>query len=101
MTQTADHTFLSGPNAEYIAHLYAEYLANPSKVDESWQAFFSDLGSNEAELLSELAGASWTPSENDKAERGFAKTALMRARRLYLRLLQVRAVLWARVRRRM
>ena len=36
-------TFLSGVNAEYIAHLYGQYLKNPDRVDQSWQDFFNDL----------------------------------------------------------
>lgn len=57
-------TFLSGANAEYIAHLYSQYLNNPTKVDASWQEFFGGLADNEAALLRELQGASWTPEEN-------------------------------------
>ncbi|MCB1563203.1 MAG: 2-oxoglutarate dehydrogenase E1 component, partial [Alphaproteobacteria bacterium] len=64
-------TFLSGMNAEYIAHLYGEYLAAPAKVDESWQHFFSTLRDDERALLLELNGASWTPPENRKSSRGF------------------------------
>ena len=54
-------TFLSGVNAEYIAHLYGQYLKNPDRVDQSWQDFFNDLDDNELALLKELHGASWTP----------------------------------------
>ena len=64
-------TFLSGANAEYVAHLYSEYLTSPSKVDDSWRAFFDDLSDDEATLLAELSGASWTPPENSKASRRF------------------------------
>ncbi len=71
MTHIADNTVLSGPNAEYIAHLYAEFLSSPSKVDESWRVFFGGLDDEEVVLLQELSGASWTPAENDKSGRGF------------------------------
>ncbi|MFK7839749.1 MAG: 2-oxoglutarate dehydrogenase E1 component [Bdellovibrionales bacterium] len=64
-------TSLSGVSAEYIAHLYTEYLTNPSSVDQSWQDFFGDLDDNEIELLNEMSGASWTPKENRKSERAF------------------------------
>ncbi len=64
-------TFLSGTNAEYIAHLYSEYLNSPEKVDQSWKDFFVGLNDNEAGLLRELHGASWTPSENRKDKNGF------------------------------
>ncbi|MCB9975553.1 MAG: 2-oxoglutarate dehydrogenase E1 component, partial [Rhodospirillales bacterium] len=66
-----DLTFLTGMNAEYIAHLYGEFLNNPSRVDDSWQSFFKGLNDSEAELLRELSGASWTPKENIKQLRGF------------------------------
>ncbi|MGH1376286.1 MAG: 2-oxoglutarate dehydrogenase E1 component [Alphaproteobacteria bacterium] len=71
-----DQTFLSGVNAEYIAHLYAQYLKNPSNVDDSWQDFFSELKDNEAAFLKELSGASWTPSENAKDKRKFGSAAV-------------------------
>ncbi|MFN3828075.1 MAG: 2-oxoglutarate dehydrogenase E1 component [Micavibrio sp.] len=65
-------TFLSSANAEYIAHLYSQYLVSPSKVDESWRNFFSDLNDNEAGLLRELQGASWTPEENRRTRASFS-----------------------------
>ena len=73
MTQAKqqDMTFLTGMNAEYIAHLYGEFLNNPSRVDESWRSFFRGLNDTEAELLHELSGASWTPKENVKQLRAF------------------------------
>lgn len=60
-------TFLTGANADYIAHLYARYCVNPGAVDGSWQSFFSALNDNEIALLGELNGASWTPPQNRKA----------------------------------
>ena len=72
MTQEASNTsFLSGINAEYVAHLYAEYLSDPSSVDQSWQDFFNGLDDNETALLDEMTGASWTPDENRKTSRAF------------------------------
>lgn len=64
-------SFLSGANAEYIAHLYGEFLKNPGGVDESWRSFFNDLDDNELQLLKELHGASWTPDEHRKDKNGF------------------------------
>lgn len=66
------HTFLTGANSEYIAHLYSQYCANPHKVDESWRQFFDDLSDSEVSLLRELHGASWTPEENRKDKNGFS-----------------------------
>ncbi len=64
-------TFLSGINAEYVAHLYGEFLGNSGNVDQSWKEFFEALDDNELGLLQELNGASWTPEENRKASRKF------------------------------
>ncbi|NQZ13215.1 MAG: 2-oxoglutarate dehydrogenase E1 component [Alphaproteobacteria bacterium] len=65
-------SFLTGINSEYIAHLYAKYLASPSSVDGSWQRFFSDLNDDEVSVLREMHGASWTPDENRKEQNAFA-----------------------------
>ena len=72
MPQTKQNmTFLTGANAEYISHLYGEFLSNPAKVDESWKGFFEALNDNEVALLQELKGASWTPKENRRSARRF------------------------------
>lgn len=75
MVQTASladsNTFLDSANAEYIAHLYSEYLKSPLNVDASWKSFFDGLKDAERDLLNELAGASWTPKENRKSARAF------------------------------
>lgn len=67
-------SFLNGLNAEYVAHLFGEYLSDASKVDESWRKFFQGMESNELELLAELSGASWTPDKNKKSSRRFGVT---------------------------
>ena len=77
MTQSnSDQTFLSGVNAEYIAHLYAQYLKSPTGVDESWREFFGELNDTEAAFLQELSGASWTPDENARDKRSFGSAAI-------------------------
>jgi 2-oxoglutarate dehydrogenase E1 component len=58
-----DPTFLTGANATFVAELYTQYLRDPSSVDSSWSAFFNDLGDEAEDLLGELDGASWAPSE--------------------------------------
>src|SRR5262249_7894182 len=68
---SAQQNFLTGVSAEYIAHLYGRYLANPGNVDPSWFEFFKALNDNEVALLQDLSGASWTPAENRKAARRF------------------------------
>jgi 2-oxoglutarate dehydrogenase E1 component len=62
---------LTGINAEYIAHMYNQYLVNPESVTPGWRQFFEDMADDEAALLRELNGASWTPAQNRKAHRGF------------------------------
>ncbi len=64
-------TFLTAANAEYIAHLYGEFLSNPGQVDGSWKSFFEALNDNEVSLLKDLNGASWTPKENRKGGHRF------------------------------
>lgn len=71
MNANAQMTFLNSTNAEYIAHLYAQYLKSPTRIDGSWQAFFDALNDAEREILNDLTGASWTPADHDKATRGF------------------------------
>lgn len=71
MAQPDSLTFLDSTNAEYIAHLYSEFLKSPAQVDGSWQDFFSGLNDNERDVLGELSGASWTPGENKKSDRAF------------------------------
>jgi len=68
-------SFLTGANADYIAHLYGQYLMNPTAVDGSWRTFFDSLADNEVAILREMHGASWTPAENRHDQNGFAKVA--------------------------
>jgi 2-oxoglutarate dehydrogenase E1 component len=67
-------TALYGASAEYIANLYKEYLKNPASVDLSWRNFFGDLRDDEAALLKELSGASWTPPHQRKPSAPFGIT---------------------------
>ena len=73
--QSSNTSFLSGVNAEYISHLYAQYQKSPSLVDASWRTFFEDLSDSELTVLREMHGASWTPSENRMDGRGFGANA--------------------------
>ena len=63
--------FLAASNAEYISHLYNQYLVNAENVEQSWREFFHALNDNEASLLKDLHGASWTPDYNRKDKNGF------------------------------
>ncbi len=62
-TSNVDASFLTGSNAVFIGELYAAYLKNPASVDASWASFFQDMGDDAQDLLNELTGASWAPSD--------------------------------------
>lgn len=66
-----DFAAFTGANAEYITHLYSQYLSNPGNVDQSWKNFFEALNDNEIEILQDLQGASWTPPENKRGASNF------------------------------
>ncbi|MCP4923981.1 MAG: 2-oxoglutarate dehydrogenase E1 component [bacterium] len=69
-------SFLNTANAEFISHLYTQYLKSPGLVDESWGQFFQSLNDNERDLLAELTGASWgTPVGNSLESAGAASAA--------------------------
>jgi 2-oxoglutarate dehydrogenase E1 component len=57
--QRDELSFLSGPNAEFIAELYARYVTDPGSVEESWRQFFSELRDDSRTVLDEMQGASW------------------------------------------
>jgi 2-oxoglutarate dehydrogenase E1 component len=59
--QSIDPTILSGPNAPFIAELYARYVEDPAAVDPSWQRFFAELQDDGRSVLQDLRGASWAP----------------------------------------
>ncbi len=59
--QSIDPTILSGPNAPFIAELYARYVEDPGAVDPSWQRFFAELQDDGRSVLQDLRGPSWAP----------------------------------------
>ena len=63
MTASLD-SFLSGTNATYVAELYARFLENPNSVDPTWVKFFTELADDLREVLDDMNGASWAPSES-------------------------------------
>ncbi len=44
------YSYLSGANAEYIEHLFQQYLQNPHTIDSEWRNYFSSLESGESPL---------------------------------------------------
>ena len=55
-------SFLSGPNAAFIAELYARYAEDPGAVAPDWRRFFADLPDDARAVLRDLRGASWSPT---------------------------------------
>ena len=50
-------SFLYGANAAFVEGMYAQYLADPNSVDETWRSFFAGLVermARERELLASL-----------------------------------------------
>ncbi|QEX24763.1 2-oxoglutarate dehydrogenase subunit E1 [Hypericibacter adhaerens] len=73
--QTDPTTFLSGPNATFIAELYARYLEDPQSVDASWRGFFAELADDAPNIAKDLEGASWAPRQNGIIVNGHDHTA--------------------------
>ena len=55
---------LSSMDAEYVSELYAQFLDNPSSVSVSWKEFFQDIGDDERDIMAEISGASWEPTDS-------------------------------------
>lgn len=61
------HSFLTGDNALYVAHLYSSYLQDPESVDMPWRAYFSSLNDTQTSVFKELQGPTWV-SESQKTQ---------------------------------
>lgn len=66
--------FLFSGNQVYVAELYERYLDDPHSVDHRWQDFFSELGDDARDLMSENRGASWAPSNAGVLDQGELET---------------------------
>ncbi|RMD65436.1 MAG: 2-oxoglutarate dehydrogenase E1 component, partial [Alphaproteobacteria bacterium] len=73
--QMKQTSFLYGPNARFIAELYARYLKDPNAVDPSWRSFFHELGEGEdiRAVMEDLRGPSSWEATNGTGAR--AETA--------------------------
>jgi len=77
MSHRLDATsFLSGPNAPFVAELYAKFLGDPGSVDPSWSEFFGGLGDDARAALMDYAGASWAPRGTHVIGNGAAEGGL-------------------------
>ena len=52
-------SFLNGTNAQFVEQMYDAWLANPDSVDESWQAYFSQLGEQSLSPTQLGRGPAW------------------------------------------
>ena len=59
-------SFLVGNNSEFINEFYADYLADPNSVPESWRQFFEGLSEEQKLIYNDLQGPSWSPERKNK-----------------------------------
>ena len=52
-------SFLAGHNAEYVEALQARHAADPSSVDDVWQAYFQSLAETAQDAQAAASGPSW------------------------------------------
>ena len=52
-------SFLNGTNAQFVEQMYDAWLANPGSVDQSWQAYFSQLGEQSLSPTQLGRGPAW------------------------------------------
>jgi 2-oxoglutarate dehydrogenase E1 component len=69
-------SFLYGGNADYLEDLYARYEADPAAVDAQWQAFFSSLKDERADVVVNARGPSWQQADWPALARGDLVSAL-------------------------
>ncbi|MBI1360134.1 MAG: 2-oxoglutarate dehydrogenase E1 component [Alphaproteobacteria bacterium] len=71
-----DTAFLYGGNAAWIEQLYAQYLDNPSSVDESWRTFFTQVADNADSARKAARGPDWKNPAWPKPANGELVSAL-------------------------
>ncbi len=69
-------SFLFGTNAQYIEALYAQYLENPDAVDETWRAYFAELGQSSLSPAQVGRGPGWRRDARPQFENGELVSAL-------------------------
>ena len=58
-------SFLVGNNSEFINEFYADYLADPQSLPESWRQFFEGLSDEQKLVYNDLKGPSWSPEKKN------------------------------------
>ena len=72
MSSSKDNTvykktsFLAGMNVEFIREFYADYLADPKSLPESWKSFFDGLNDDQKLVFEDLRGPTWSPEKKFK-----------------------------------
>ena len=59
-------SFLAGNNSEFINEFYADYIADPYSLPDSWRKFFAGLSDDEKLVYEDLKGPSWSPAKKIK-----------------------------------
>ena len=59
-------SFLAGNNSEFINEFYANYIADPNSLPESWRKFFDGLSDDQKLIYDNLRGPSWSPEKKLK-----------------------------------
>ena len=59
----ASESFLAGQNADYVEALQARHAADPSQLDDVWQAYFQSLNENAQHAQEAANGPSWARSD--------------------------------------
>ena len=72
LTETS---FLYGANAAFVEDLYAQWSANPSSVEPSWQAFFAALPDQNDAIKAAAAKPAWTVRNKSPFWAGVLSTA--------------------------
>ncbi|PZO81858.1 MAG: 2-oxoglutarate dehydrogenase E1 component [Mesorhizobium amorphae] len=72
----AQTSFLYGGNADYLEKLHAQYLADPSSVNDEWRAFFAGVADDAQAVKQSAEGPSWERANWPLAANGELVSAL-------------------------
>ena len=59
-------SFLAGNNSEFINEFYADFIADPNSLPDSWRKFFEGLSDDEKLVYEDLKGPSWSQQKKLK-----------------------------------
>lgn len=62
-------TLLSGVNAEFLEHLFQQFLEQPDSVEPEWREFFDQLLNGDGDVPVAAARAAPPPGGRDAATR--------------------------------